>query len=229
MTKKIKVIGCGGIGCWLVDPLSRYLSSVEQNSEITIIDGDNYEERNRSRQKFSACGNKAEKTVEDLKKVFPRIHFKALNQYLTKNNVHFAIRENDVVFMCVDNHATRKLVSDRCSDLDNVILISGGNDLTTGDVLIYWRQDGIDLTPPLTALREIAEHQDKNPGEFTEEDRTGCMEESISNPQLLFMNLDIASCMLNCYYAYDQGNLNYYRVYSDILAQARRGVKRVTR
>lgn len=224
-TRKIKVIGSGGIGGHLLEPLARYLSYVDDYCEITVIDGDDYEERNRERQRFSDFGNKAEETVGLLKDNFHKIHFRSKGEYVTDDNIITMIRENDIVFMCVDNHATRKLVSDRCGELDNVILISGGNNYTDGDVLIYLRKNGEDATPPLTALSEIANYKDKNPGEFSEEERQGCQQEAQTNPQLLFMNLDIASSMLNCYYAYEQGCLDFNRVFSDIETQARRAVR----
>jgi len=221
-TRKIKVIGSGGIGCHLLEPLCRYLSFTEDFCEVTVIDGDVYEERNRERQRFEDCGNKADETVRALKETFPKIHLRSKPEYVTEDNIITTIRENDVVFLCVDNHATRKLVSDRCEELDDVLLISGGNNYTDGDVLVYLRKNGKDMTPPLTKLPEIANHKDKNPGELSDVERQGCQQEAVNNPQLLFMNLDIASSMLNCYYAYEQGRLNFKRVYSDILTQARR-------
>lgn len=226
-TQKIKVIGAGGIGSHLIDPLSRYSSYTDDRVEVTVIDGDAFEERNRERQKFNSCGNKAEHTVEMMKESFPQVHFRAKGEYVTDSNVITTIRENDVVFLCVDNHATRKLVSERCSELDNVTLISGGNDETDGDVLIYIRKNGKDVTPPLTSLPEIANIADdsKNPGDLTEEERQGCEREAQTKPQILFMNLDIASLMLNCYYAHEQGKLKGHRVFTDILTQARRSVK----
>lgn len=224
MTRKIKVIGAGGIGGYLLDPLARYLSYTGDSCEITVIDGDRFEDRNRERQRY-ACNyhNKAEMAVTNLRSEFPKVHLRAKAEYLTDDNVVSSIREGDVVFMCVDNHATRKLVSDRCCELDNVILISGGNSYTDGDVLIHWRKNGKNITPPITETApEIKTPQDKIPG--TSENREGCQEQAVASPQLLFMNLDIASCMLNCYYAYEQGKLNCKRVYSDILTLARRAV-----
>jgi molybdopterin/thiamine biosynthesis adenylyltransferase len=224
-TRKIKVIGSGGIGTHLIEPLGRYLSFVEDYCEITIVDGDTFEERNRERQRFTGCSNKAEETVRWLKDQFPKVHFRFVAEYVTEDNIITTVRENDVVFLCVDNHATRKLVSDRCGEMDNVLLISGGNGKTDGDVLIYIRKHGKDSTPPLTVLPEIANPEDKNPGNFTEEDRQGCQEEAEANPQLLFTNLDIASSMLGCYYCHEQGTLNFNRVFSDIVTQARRVVR----
>ena len=222
-TRKIKVIGAGGIGIHLLEPLSRYLSYSNDNIEITVFDGDKYEERNRERQRFSACENKADNTVSVLKEEFPKIHFRAKSEYLTDDNIVTSIREGDVVFLCVDNHATRKLVSDRCRELDNVTLISGGNDYTDGNVIFYLRQNGKDVTKPPTALHaKIASPEDKNPGLVTDVERHGCEQESLANPQLLFMNLAIASCMCNCYYAYENGKANFEQIYVDILTQRMR-------
>ena len=222
-TRKIKVIGAGGIGGHLLEPLSRYLSYSEDSVEITVYDGDVYEERNRERQRFSACENKAVHTVECLKSQFPKIHFRAKGEYLTNDNIITSIRENDTVFLCVDNHATRKLVSDRCQDLDNVTLISGGNDYTDGNVIVYIRKDGEDVTKSPTALHsKIANPTDKNPGNLTNLERLGCEQESRTNPQLLFANLAVASSMCNCYYACEKDKVDFEQVYVDILSQRMR-------
>lgn len=222
-TRKIKVIGAGGIGGHLVEPLCRYLSYTDDYVELTVFDGDKFEERNRERQRFSECANKAEHTAEMLKEEFPKIHFRAKGEFLTDDNIITAIREGDVVFSCVDNHATRKLISDRCEELDNVTLISGGNDYTDGNVIVYIRQNGKDITKPLTSLHpKIAEPEDKNPGTLTDEERQGCEQEARTNPQLLFANLAIASAMCNCYYAYEQNKVNFEQVYIDILTQRSR-------
>lgn len=222
-TRKIKVIGAGGIGGHLIEPLARYLSYTDDNCEITVIDGDQFEERNKERQRFTACENKAENTVKDLKEKFPKVHFRAKGEYVTENNIITSIREGDVVFMCVDNHATRKLVSDRCEELDNVTLISGGNDYTDGNVIVYRRENGTDISKPPTKLYpKIAQPEDKNPGHLTDAERQGCAREAQAHPQLLFTNLAIASTMLNCYYACEQGKANFEQVYVDILTQRSR-------
>lgn len=221
--RKIKVIGAGGIGGYLIEPLARYLSHSQDNCEITVIDGDNFEEKNKERQRFKALENKANHTVACLKEEFPQVHFRSKAEYVTPDNIITTIRENDVVFLGVDNHATRKLVSDRCEELDNVTLISGGNDYTDGNVIYFQRRDGVNVTKPPTALySKIAKPEDKNPGTFTEQERQGCQREAETNPQLLFTNLAIASAMLNCYYAHEQGKANFEQVYVDILTQRSR-------
>jgi molybdopterin/thiamine biosynthesis adenylyltransferase len=216
--KKIKVIGLGGIGSYLVEPLARFLNYEKEFAEITVIDGDTYEEKNRGRQQFSKLDKKAAVTAEEMQKKFPKVHFRAKSEYITEDNVISTIREGDVVFLCVDNHKTRKIVSDRCKELDNVTLISGGNDFTDGNVIHYKRVDGKDVTKaPTDLFPSIANPQDKNPGELSEEERQGCAREAETNPQLLFTNLAAASHMLNCFYAHQQGKAWYEQVYFDIV------------
>lgn len=213
-TKRIKVIGLGGIGSYLIEPLCRYLCHKTDYVELMLIDGDTYEDRNRQRQQFVEKGNKATVTRESLRLKFPEIHFRDKPEYITEDNVVTHIRENDTVFLCVDNHATRKVVSDRCEELDNVTLISGGNDETDGNVIYYARKDGEDITKPPTKLDpKIAKPEDSNPGVT----RDGCEARMNTTPQLLFTNLAIASMMCNVFYAHEEGNADFEQVYVDIV------------
>lgn len=222
-TRKIKVIGSGGIGGHLIEPLARYLSYTDDACEVTIIDGDKFEERNRERQRFETCENKATHTVNMLKNQFPKVHFRSKEEYVTDDNIITTVRENDVIFLCVDNHDTRKLVSDRCEELDNVTLISGGNDYTDGNVILFRKENGRDVGKAPTKLYpKIANPEDKNPGKLSNEERQGCQREAEAHPQLLFANLAIASAMLNVYYAVEQGKANFEQVYVDILTQRSR-------
>lgn len=220
-TRRIKVIGLGGIGTYLVEPLCRYLSHTPGHSDVTLVDGDTYEDRNRERQCFSDIGNKAVVSQTTLRDKFPKVHFKAKGEYVTEDNVVSTLREGDIVFLCVDNHATRKVVSDRCEELDNVTLISGGNDYTDGNVIYYSRKDGKDVTVPPTKLYpKIASPDDANPGEARA--RSGCEAQVSAAPQLLFTNLALASSMLNVYYAHEQGKVAFHQVFLDILTQSMR-------
>lgn len=67
----VKVIGCGGIGSWLVDPLVRFLYySRGEVTSVHLIDEDDYEERDRERQRFNQIGNKASMTAVRLREEF---------------------------------------------------------------------------------------------------------------------------------------------------------------
>lgn len=222
MTLRVKIIGLGGIGSYLTDPLIRYLDFKHDDVQVTLVDGDSYEEKNRQRQQFIQKNNKAAETSDRLISMFPRVQFRVRREYVTEDNVVSIIREDDLVFLCVDNHATRKLISDRCEELDNVVLISGGNEYTDGNVIYFFRKNGDNVTLPPTQLdRTIAQPQDKNPGDAQEE-RSGCQEEAEAAPQLVFTNNAIASRMCCVYYAHEQGKAKFHQVYDDILTQCSR-------
>jgi molybdopterin/thiamine biosynthesis adenylyltransferase len=197
---KIKVIGTGGIGLCLLPTLCRYLNYNGEKYpavEISLIDGDSFEERNRERQDFVEVGPKASMTAAEYRGKFPRLMFWDHPVYVADNNVIQLIRENDIVLLCVDNHKTRKLISERAEELKNVTVISGGNDWTDGNVLVHIRRDEKNLTPPLANKYhpEIMNPTDKNPAEV-EQKAEGCNELAVSEPQLLITNNYIAANML---------------------------------
>lgn len=220
---RLKLIGAGGIGTWLFPPLCRYLNyhpEYRDDTEVTVIDGDSYEERNRDRQEFADFGNKAQQTTDRLQAEFPNLYFDHKPEYLTEDNIILHIRDGDIVMLCVDNHATRKLISDHCQELDNVLVISGGNDYEDGNVMIYRRENGEDITLPLANdyHPEIQEPDDENPGDVEQEREGGCDVQVAADPQLLFANFRVASHMMSAFYSYLEGNghLNYDEVYFNV-------------
>lgn len=228
---KVKVIGCGGIGLCVLNVLPRYLTYLaDYDPDLSLIDGDSYEDNNRVRQAFARKGNKAEVTTEAIRAAFPNLYCWTTAEYITEDNVCMLIRENDVVFSCVDNHATRKLLSDRCQQLHNVVLISGGNDYEDGNVQIHVRKDGVDLTKPIANQYhpEIANPQDKNPGDSVR--HSGCDAQQVSAPQILITNNSVAAVMLNAFYDWLQGVFDgkkkYDEVYADCLTNCCRPVVR---
>src|SRR5438094_420156 len=57
--QRIDLIGCGGIGGHVARNLCRFLHSERRAVHVVVVDGDAYEERNRSRMSFTAPENKA--------------------------------------------------------------------------------------------------------------------------------------------------------------------------
>jgi len=210
---EIKVIGIGGIGCALLPYLARYLQAGREPARLTLVDGDAFEARNADRQAFPELGNKAKVKAMELARQFEDLSVRALPEFVTPENVGRIVRSGDVVFLGVDNHATRRVVSDQCQTLAEVTLISGGNDYTDGNVQVYIRRAGRDVSLPLTRFHpEIASPRDRSPHEMS------CDELSRdAAPQLLFANLAVASAMLNAFYAWRLGKLQYGEVYLDIL------------
>lgn len=204
---KVKIIGAGGIGGCLIPVLCRVLNfgSAQYSFsqvDVGIIDGDSYEERNKDRQGFVERGNKAEITVNDLEKIFPNLFLTAYPLYIDEDNATLLIEDGDVVFLGVDNHKTRRLVSHHCEEVDNVVLISGGNDYTDGNVQVFIRKDGQNITPPIHVVHKGIENppeDDLHPNE-EEEDRSGCLEEAQAAPQLLIANNMAAALMLNAFH-----------------------------
>jgi molybdopterin/thiamine biosynthesis adenylyltransferase len=228
---KVRVIGCGGIGTALLPVLCRFLhyhpKFKDQEIEVSLIDGDTFEERNRERQTFNALGNKAEVTREDLQKQFPNIYFRAHPTYIDEDNIILMIREDDVVFSAVDNHDTRKCLSDHCESLQNVLLISGGNDYYDGNIQVHHRKDGVNLTLPIANEfhMEISEPEDENPARKVGREG-GCDVEVVHEPQLVIANNNAANLMLNAFYGYLEGGLDYDEVYFDVAKNSFRKVKR---
>ena len=219
---EIKAIGIGGIGCALLPFLCRYLQYSGERARVTLIDGDRFERGNAARQAFSSLGNKAEVKAQELAREYEAVAFRSKPEYVTEDNVARLIGAGEVVFLMVDNHASRLLVSRHASSLADLSLISGGNDYEDGNVQVYIRRGGQDITPSLTRYHpEIAAPQDRNPAALSCEELMAA-----GAPQLLFANLMVASLMLNAFYALRQGRLNYSEVYLDILQNASRAVSR---
>jgi hypothetical protein len=229
-SREFKVIGLGGIGAPLALALAQFLSSGRPPRTLWLVDGDAYEERNRERMFFASYENKALAKVCELSTAFgASVTLLPVPEYVTPRNAGRIIKEDDVIFLCVDNHATRKLVSQRCRRLKNVALFTGGNDGiengqsgTFGNVQIYLRQNGRDQTNRLTRFHpEIAHPGDRRPDEM------GCAALAGSAPQLVFTNLSVASAILGAFYSWLSGRLDFEEIYLDIALGRMTPVKRV--
>lgn len=211
--KEITIIGLGGIGSILADVMSRYENFADENTKINLVDGDDYEVKNLKRQQFTKVGvNKATSKKEELESKFSNITFKEHPYFINKGNVENIITENSIVFVCVDNHKTRKIVNDTAESLKDVTIISGGNELVDGNVQIFIKRGGEKITPSLADYHpEIANPEDKLPSEMS------CEELVKSVPQLLFTNLTVATCMTWAYHNILKGNeLSGSEIYFDI-------------
>jgi hypothetical protein len=219
---RVKVIGLGGIGCIVLQYLAVFLKGLARPLRLVLIDGDRFEVANARRMVFGKVGNKAEiKAAETAAWLGSSdVSVVAVPEYVSAANVERLIRSGDHALLCVDNHATRKLVSEHCERLSDVALFSGGNDGvdpprergTYGNVQVYLRREGRDVTAPLTRFHpEIANPKGKPPTEAS------CVELAASTPQILFTNLAVASAMLGAFFAYTCGRLAYQEVKLDIL------------
>ncbi len=220
---RIKLIGLGGVGCAVLHYLAVFLRSLCRPVRLVLIDGDQIEYKNLSRTAYRGLGNKAEEQAAEVASILrdSPVAVVPMPVYVGKANISQLIRSGDHVFLCVDNHGTRKLAAEHCATLADVALFSGGNDSvapprqlgTYGSVQVVLRRGGKDLTVPLTRYHpEIARAEGTLPGD------ADCAQQAASMPQILFANLAVASAMLNAFFAYSCSRLTYQEVQFDILA-----------
>jgi molybdopterin/thiamine biosynthesis adenylyltransferase len=219
--RRVVIIGLGGIGSWVVQALCPFLQFSQDSWTLVLVDGDEYEEKNRARQAFDDLGLKADVQTAWVARKYNRVRVQPIAQYLSSDGaedtvpVSSAIQSGDIIFSCLDNHRTRKMVSDHCTNLRDVVLVSGGNEYTDGNVQVFVRRQGQDSTCRLEKYHpELASPRDKAPYEMS------CEELSASSPQLIFANLTAATLMLNAFYALEQKKLDWQKseVYFDIVA-----------
>jgi hypothetical protein len=230
--RSVKVIGLGGIGSPVAQALTQFLGVNHPGITLFLIDGDAFEEKNRPRVVFRHGGNKAISKARELSSTCSSATaIVPVPNFVTPHNVHRLVTDGDIIFLAVDNHATRRCVSNRCRKLRHGVLISGGNDGiadgrdgTFGNVMIYERLAGRDVTNPLTRYHpEIARPRDKRPDEI------GCAELAQSTPQLLFTNLTVAAAMLGMFYAWLTRALEHEEVFIDVAGARMQPVKRTHR
>ena len=228
MTKLFTVVvGLGGVGSILINRLGRFFNyNDDLEVGLLLVDGDEYEPKNFERQEFTQMGNKAEAKASELEIKFPEIIVDSYDAYINETNTAEVIKEGDIVFLCVDNHKTRNIISNYCKKLKNVTLISGGNEFTDGNVQIYIRREGVDLTPDLGAYHpEIANPEDQLPDEMS------CEELANADPQLYFTNLGVATLMCWAFYkAIVKGQVDQQsEVYFDMLQMSANAQTRIVK
>lgn len=199
LIKRFCVVGCGGIGSWLIPPLARFLTADGFDGELVLFDGDKYENKNSDRQDFDAGQtgeNKAIVQCSRLQAMFPRLRTRAVDQYITGENIEVAVLDNDVVFVAVDNHPARNLIDTRAATLKNICIFSGGNEEFDGNVHVFYRRGNKDITTRLT---------DRHPevSSITRGDRADASCEELieaGNTQYLVTNFMAAATFLTAFH-----------------------------
>ncbi len=220
--QSVKVVGLGGVGSIVARYGALFLASLRTSARLVLVDGDTFEEKNASRMIFPEPANKAAVVRDDLLRglgVSTSLSIIAIEEFVTEENVGRLVREGDIVLLSVDNHATRRLLSDHCAArLRDVTLISGGNEGvergrrgTYGTCQIYLRRDGRDASPSLGRYHpEIRNPADEPPTEAS------CTESMASVPQILFANLMAAACILDALWLHLCGALHYSEIAFDV-------------
>lgn len=193
-TQNIVVVGAGGTGSWLLPPLTRFLAAEGFGGRLYIADGDAYSEGNLLRQEFSTDDigqNKANVWGAKLRRQYMGLNINSFPQYISDENLVDFKEERSVFLLCVDNHGARARITRLAKTLRDVVVISGGNEMFDGNVHIYVRRKGEDLSKDVVYDHsEIAKGEETGRGDPTK----GC-DFATAGSQLLVANFWSAAFM----------------------------------
>ncbi|WP_461206774.1 HesA/MoeB/ThiF family protein [Clostridium sp. DL1XJH146] len=114
---KVCVIGCGGLGGYIIEMLGRL-----GIGHITVVDGDTFDETNLNRQLLSdekALGmNKAKKAEERMKTVNSSIKLMPIDKMFNVENGEEILKGHDVIVDALDSIDARLLLQELCEKLE---------------------------------------------------------------------------------------------------------------
>jgi len=198
---KIFVIGSGGTGGHLIPSLARLLAyhSSTQSSTLLVIDGDEYEEKNITRQIVppSHIGKNKAQSMKEFCEYQGLNNVESLDDFISTSTLIPHLRKSicPLIVACVDNDATRfaiiNAISNVCSDKNFFFITPGNSDgleEVRGQVLWWGRLDGITYgMNPTIAFPAMANPQDSIPH------KGSCALQAPSRPQLIAANVKCAS------------------------------------
>ena len=138
-TKKVAVIGCGGLGGFLAEYLGRL-----GVGHITAVDGDRFEPTNLNRQLLSEEGNiglsKAAQAKVRLERVNPAVEVTAVEQFLTAENAAQILAGHHLVLDALDSIPHRLMLQRICKELE-IPLVHGAVEGWFGQVTTVFPGD----------------------------------------------------------------------------------------
>ena len=139
--KSVCVVGCGGLGGGVIENLTRM-----GVGELTLVDGDVFDESNLNRQVLSNEDNlgksKALEAVEQMSRINSEITFVAIEDLLNEENAAAIIDGSDLVVDALDNVEARFALEKACSEL-NIPLVHGAISGWNGQVGVVMPGSGI--------------------------------------------------------------------------------------
>lgn len=206
MIKNYVIIGCGGIGFRLAEPLLRMLLPVP-GAQLFLVDGKDVRHKNLSRQHGSASVglNKAVAVARSLEALVPDSGVKIVpvEHYLEEEFINQHDRwlklDEMVVFAGVDNKPSRVFIEDAIQQhvSGECVLISGGNDEDSGQAVLtrFKRRKPLDPLPSEIDPDLLIYDDGRMPSKIP------CDEATESEPQLPIANMGAAWCMLSLWYS----------------------------
>lgn len=135
----VAIVGLGGLGGYVVESLARI-----GLGNLTLIDGDCFDESNLNRQLLSSVDNigkmKAEVAAERVYYVNPAVETVAVNEFFSAENGGRLLIDADLVVDCLDNIGSRFDVEDvaRKHEIPMVFAAIGG---MAGQVMTIFPED----------------------------------------------------------------------------------------
>lgn len=240
MYRRHVIVGCGGIGGWLSQQLTSYLSGHHPDDIIVLVDGDRFERRNIERQLGASRSTdgayKAEVLAEILTNANPDLMVLPMPAWVVSEDLDVAtaglddvtkipanelLEDGDIVYAVVDNFRTRYLLLEAAKKLDNVDVHLGGNDEAYGaSNYHYIRREGQDVTAdPLIWHEEINPDDDRNPGELSCSERAKLS----GGQQTLAANSMAASLVISRLIATDKGDYDNPYDFAEVYIDAMTG------
>jgi PRTRC genetic system ThiF family protein len=214
--KHFIIIGAGGNGGYFIPQLARAVSlsnriaTIENrpHHSITIIDADEVEDKNLTRQNFLPIDvgqNKAAVMAARYGRAFG-IEINYIDKYLEgADALRDVINSNGaipVIVGAVDNNKTRAIIYDVFSKRPNTFWLDAGNEEWAGQVVLGYNSGGrkpqvgnkaphlFDVPSVCDIYPEIKEATDKLPTELS------CAERAVSNPQNIYTNMTAANILM---------------------------------
>lgn len=113
--KRICVVGCGGLGGYVIELLARI-----GVGHLTVIDGDVFDETNLNRQLLCTEGNlgrlKADAAKLRVASINSEVSVTAICEKLSATNALDMIKDHDVVLDALDHIGTRLILEEKCTE-----------------------------------------------------------------------------------------------------------------
>ena len=112
-SKRVLVVGCGGLGGHIIDQLARI-----GIGSLRVVDGDAFEPSNLNRQLLSQVPllgtSKAKAAADHVVRVNPQVSVETVEAFMTADNVQQLIEDCDVVLDALDNIPSRRILTAAC-------------------------------------------------------------------------------------------------------------------
>ena len=113
-SKRILVVGCGGLGGHLIDLMTRL-----GVGWLRVVDGDVFDPSNLNRQLLCTLPlletSKAYAAADRIRSIDPEVAVDAVADFLTVENVHALISGCDIVLDALDNISSRRILAEACA------------------------------------------------------------------------------------------------------------------